>query len=286
MGMSRRGLLGGLSALLVLTGCNGSPGSAENSSTTNPLGAECAPDRLRTEKPGAFTIATYERAYAPWYVDNDPGNGQGFEAALGYRIAQQLGYRPADVEWSRQPFEQIVKSGTKSFDLALAQVSVTSLRRSAVDFTSPYESVSQVLITYPGSKISGQTSIAKLRSARLGASAATTSLSAISRTIRPTTTPVAFPSISDAQNALARHQVDGIVADLPTALYLVKSVLDDGEVVGQLPGSQEEIAGVLPHKSRLRTCVNRAIKALEDDGTVEDLTQRWLPQDRPAQLSP
>lgn len=267
-----------LAAALALSACSAEAGSGSTPSAAGLVQTKgCSKDSLKTVTDGKLTIAVNEPAYAPWFIDDDPGNGEGYEAGLGYRIAQHLDLAPSDVTWVREPFEKVVAPGAKKFDLALVEAQVTPQRQQAVDFSTPYYSVRQALITWNGSPIEGRTQLAELRTARLGAAAGTTSYEEINRHIKPTTAPTSYPSIGAAKDALAAHQIDGLVADLPTAQYLATSVLDDASVVGELPtAGDEKVGAVLPKGSALTQCVSAAVDQLRSDGTLDKLAEQWL----------
>ncbi|AKU15541.1 ABC transporter substrate-binding protein [Luteipulveratus mongoliensis] len=268
-----------LAAVVVtLASCSEPADSASSPTDTGPTQTKgCDKDSLRTVEDGRLTIGTSDPAYAPWFVDNDPGNGQGFESGMGYRLAQHLGYDPADVRWVRVPMGEAMARGPKSFDLALVEASITPKRRAAVDFSTPYHAVRQAVVTYEGSPIAGKHSVAELKGARLAAAQGTTSYDAITRVVAPTQAPVAYPTVTEAGNALAAHQVDGLVTDVPTAIYLSTAVVDDASVLGELPaGSDEQVGAVLAKSSSLTQCVSTAVRQLKADGTLDRLGEHWL----------
>jgi polar amino acid transport system substrate-binding protein len=107
----------------------------------------CNKDGMTTLYPGIFTVGTDEPAYPPWYLSDDPANGEGFESALAYAVAGHLGYGRDDVRWVRVPFNGALEPGPKAFDANLSQFSITDQRKAAVDFSSPYFDVTQVVVT-------------------------------------------------------------------------------------------------------------------------------------------
>lgn len=224
-----------------------------------------------------LTIATYDPVYAPWFVGNDPDNGRGFEAALGYRIAQRMGIKPDHVVWQREGFSQLVQPGEKDFDLALGEVSNTPQRQKVLGLSRTYTQVQQAVVALRSNPASNATTVAELKKARLGASAQTTSARVIADKIKPTQAGQTYPSIAAATDALTSGQIDAVVADLPTADYLANSVLDDGNVVGRLPYPAEPVAAVLGKDSKLTDCVNDAIATLERTRVLDRLSQEWLP---------
>ncbi|SFO26090.1 polar amino acid transport system substrate-binding protein [Geodermatophilus obscurus] len=239
----------------------------------------CTPDELDTLEPGTLTIATDQPAYEPWMVDDTPENGQGFESAVAYAVAEQLGYTEDQVTWTRVPFTAAIQPGPRPFDFDVNQFSITEERRQAVDFSSPYYTVSQAVITTAGSAADGATSLDDLRGLRLGAQVATTSLQVLTDVIAPESDPVVFNTNDDAKLALQNGQVDAIVVDLPTAFFITAAELEDGVIVGQLEDSGEggdQFGLLLAKDSPLTDCVSQAVDALREDGTLADLEQEWL----------
>src|SRR6478609_2399657 len=265
----------------------GSDSSSESASET-PAADECTPDSMQTVADGTLTIATDTPAYEPWFVDNDPTNGEGYESAVAYAVAEQLGYTQDQVAWVKVPFNKVVQPGPKDFDFDLNQVSSTEARRKAVDFSSGYYDVVQTVITNKGSAIDGITSLADLADAKLGAQVGTTSYTAITDQIQPSQEPAVFDTNDQAVQALKNGQIDGIVVDLPTAYFMTAVQLDDGLIVGQLPlpdGEPEQFGAVLGKDSPLTDCISGAVDALRDDGILDQISQEWLAQQGAPELS-
>ena len=280
---------------LALTACaptdeadTGSDNTSDASTSETPAADECTPDAMETVTDGTLTIATDDPAYEPWFVDNDPTNGKGYESAVAYAIAEQLGYTAEQVTWVTVPFNKVVQPGPKDFDFDVNQVSITEARRKAVDFSSGYYDVVQTVITNKGSAIDGATSIADLADAKLGAQVGTTSYTAITDQIQPSEEPAVFDTNDQAVQALNNGQIDGIVVDLPTAYFMTAVQLDDGTIVGQLPlpeGEPEQFGAVLDKGSPLTACVSGAVDALREDGILDQISQEWLAQQGAPELS-
>jgi polar amino acid transport system substrate-binding protein len=239
----------------------------------------CTSAELETLEPETLTIATDEPAYEPWVVGDEPESGEGFEAAVAYAVAEQLGYAKDQVTWTRVPFNAAIQPGARPFDFDINQFSITEERKQAVDFSSPYYTVTQAVITTAGSPADGAESVADLKGLRIGAQVATTSLQVLTDTIDPDAGPVVFNSNDDAKLALQNGQVDAIVVDLPTAFFITAAELDNGVIVGQLEDSGEggDQFGLLLEKgSPLTDCVSEAVDALREDGTLADLEKQWL----------
>ena len=271
--LSRRAALFALGSTVLLGSC-----TIASDGKNTPDSASASEGALKTVTPGKLTIATGEPAYSPWVENNDPASGKGFEAAIAYAVAGKLGFANADVVWVRSTFDAAVAPGAKDWDFNLQQFSITEERRKAVDFSSPYYTTAQAVVTLKGSPVSGAPTVAELKGALLGAQTGTTSHRMLTETVAPTTAPSVFNNSQDTVQALKGGQVDAIVVDLPTALYLVASELDDGVVVGQFADTSggDQFGLVLPKGSALTAAVTGAVDALRADGTLDSLTKTWL----------
>lgn len=280
-------------AALLLTACGGdeeepadtdaaaeadAPNDAADTGGSEDAAGACSPDSLETVTPGTLTLSTSEPAFEPWMVDNDPANAEGYEAAVSYAVAEQLGYGAEAVEWVRNPFEATIAPGPKNFDLAINQFSITEERKQAVDFTSGYYDVRQAVVSKEGAGAADATTLADLKDSLLGAQVGTTSLSSIEESIAPSSDPLIFNSNEEAKLALDNGQVDAIVVDLPTAFYLTAVEIEGGVIVGQLPltGDTEQLGFVLDLDSPVTDCATQAVDALRGDGTLDDLATEWL----------
>ena len=262
-------LLATAAVLAALAGCSSGGDSA---------GSGARDDGTVTA--GTLTIATGEPAFYPWVIDDDPESGQGFEAAVAYAVAEELGYDQEDVVWVRDTFEESIAPGPKDFDINLQQFSITDERRQAVDFSSPYYQTSQVVITVEGSDAADATSIADLAPLLIGAQTGTTSLTAVETQIAPEAGAQVFNTNDDAKLALENGTVDAIVVDLPTAFYLTGVELTGGQIIGQL-SQDDATAGdqfgiVLPKDSALTARVSDAVDAITESGQLQEITDEWL----------
>ncbi len=253
--------------------------ACSKSETTDVAAGSCEKADLATVTSGKLTIATGEPAYYPWVIDDKPESGEGFEGAVAYAVAKQLGFSNDEVVWVRTTFDGAVTPGEKNFDFNLQQFSITADRSKVVDFSSPYYTAPQAIVSYKGSKIAGKTSIAELKNAKLGAAVGTTSLDAIENQIG--VKPQVFNDNAAGVSALKNGQIDGLVVDLPTAFYLSGVEVTDGLIVGQLPstGAGDQFGLLLSKGSKLTACVTGAVDAITADGTLGAITDKWLATD-------
>ncbi len=228
--------------------------------------------------PGKLTIATGEPAYFPYVIDDDPSSGEGFEAAIAYAVAEELGFAAEDVEWVRTTFDAAIAPGPKTFDFNIQQYTITDERKENVDFSSPYYAASQAVVSIEGSAAEGVTTLDGLKDLVLGAMVGSTSAQTIDEVVAPTTPAQLYNSNEDAKAALEAGQIDGLVLDLPTAYYATGVYIENSFIVGELPtaGIPDEWGLVLAKDSPLTADVTAAVDALRENGTLEAITDEWL----------
>ena len=265
------------SLLLALSLLAAACGSDDESTEASSDGAGCDP--LPTVTDGALTVATGEPVFPPWMEDDDPTNERGFESALVYALADELGVDT--VEWTRTGFDEAIAPGDKDYDFNIQQYSITSERDEVVDFSAGYYQVEQAIIGPADSPAASASSIEDLKGLRLGAAIGTTSLAYIEDEIAPDTEAAVYDDNVDAKAAFDAGQIDGLVLDLPTAYFITAVEITDASIIGVLPrsgSSAEELGLLFSEGSDLVACVDEAIAALQDAGTIEALEDEWLNQ--------
>ncbi|MEW2304116.1 ABC transporter substrate-binding protein [Streptomyces sp. NPDC006655] len=268
-----------IALLATAVGCAPQPDDKASGASSPSAGTTCAKGKLATRTTGKLTIATDEPAYEPWFKDDKPANGEGYESAVAYAVAKQLGYDRSAVVWQSVPFNKAFAPGVKTFDFDINQVSISAERKKAVDFSSGYYDVRQAVIALKGTKAAKATSVADLKGLKLGAQVGTTSLDYISDVVKPSQQAAAYSKNDQAISALRNGQVDAIVTDLPTAFYVTAAQVTNAKIVGQFEnqgGTPEQFGLVLDKGSALTSCVTSAVDALRGDGTLAKLEKQWL----------
>lgn len=273
---SRLVTVAAVAALTVGLAACSSPASAPSASGS--ASASSVDVKQLTVTPGKLTIATGKPAYSPWVEDDKPESGKGFEAAVAYAVAEKLGFTKDEVVWTRTTFDEAIAPGPKKWDFNLQQFSITPERKKAVDFSSPYYTTTQAVLTYAGSPAANATSLADLKGVKFGVAIGTTSQKALTTIIAPTNQPKIFNTNEDLVLALKNKQIEALVIDLPTALYLAAAELDNGKIVGQLADNSggDQFGLVLAKGSKLTAPVSAAVDSLAADGTLKKLEQTWL----------
>ena len=222
--------------------------------------------------------STDSPAFEPWFVDNDPTDGKGYESAVAYAVAKQLGFSRGDVTWVTVPFNNSYAPGAKKFDFDINQVSITAAREKVVSFSRGYYSAAQAVVALKDSPAAKTSSLSALATLKLGAQTGTTSLSEIRDQIKPSSQPLVFDDTNAAKQALVNGQVDAIVADLPTAFYISAAEIPGSAVIGQFQssGTPEQFGLLAAKGSALVPCLDRALDALDKNGTLAGLEKKWL----------
>jgi polar amino acid transport system substrate-binding protein len=253
----------------------------------------CAKDQLNLVTEGRLTIGTDNPAFPPWFQDAegapwDPTTEptkMGYEAAVAYAVAEELGFSDAEVEWVVVPFDNAFKPGPKGFDFDINQISYKPERDEAVDFSDSYYDVEQAVVTLKKSKFAKASSLGELKGAKLGAPVGTTSYDAIVNTIQPDPDPAVFNTLNDTVSALKNGSVDGIVVDFPSTGFITAVQVPNATTVGRLPAEGQEYFGlVFEEGNSLRDCVNEAIASLRESGELDAIEQEWLESQAPPVL--
>jgi polar amino acid transport system substrate-binding protein len=252
--------------------------SAAPVASSGPAAASCSNASIQSElyQKGVLTVATDKPVYPPWFENNNPSNGKGYESAVAYAIAKQLGFKPAQLHWAYEPFNASYAPGPKKFDFDINEVSYTAQRATAVSFSSSYYDVQQALVVVKGSPIVTKHSPTQLKTYVYGDQIGTTSLAFITGSIQPTAQPRVFSTLNDVKQALQTHQITAFVTDTPTAQYISSSQIPGSKMLAQFPSTGEHYGLLFTKGNRLVSCVNKAIATLKANGTLAALQKQYL----------
>jgi polar amino acid transport system substrate-binding protein len=275
----RKSLIGLLAvAGLTLSACGGSSESSDTTSAAGTSGNECTTGKTLAE--GTLTIGTGNPAFSPWVENDAPESGEGFEAAVAYAVATQLGFSSENVSWVRTSFDEAIQPGAKNFDFNLQQYSITDERKQTVSFSDPYYTTNQAIVGYADSVAASATTVAELQGLKFGVQSGTTSLEFLNTVVMPTNEPFVYDDNAAAKAALEAKQIDAIVVDLPTAFYISAVEIEGTKVIGQFPAGEGTVADqfglVFDLDNPLVECVNIALAALKESGELATIEQTWL----------
>jgi polar amino acid transport system substrate-binding protein len=279
----RRFIMAACAAAVVTTGLAacGSSGNSNNGAPNangSASAATCTKSGLASQlhTAGKLTVATDNPVYPPWFVHNTPTNGKGYESAVAYAIAKQLGFSNSDVTWVKEPFDSSFAPGPKAWDFDINEVSVTQQRAQAVTFSNSYYPVQQAIVARKGTPIVTKHSPAQLKNYLYGDQIGSTGLAFITTKIQPTKQPKVFDTLAQAAAALQAGRIDALITDTPTAQFMASSQLKHAVLVAQFPTVGEHYGLVFEKGNALVTCVNKAIGQMQSDGTLSSLQKKYL----------
>jgi polar amino acid transport system substrate-binding protein len=274
--MMRRLVIAATAALAVsgLAAC----GSTGGGSTTASGKLTCTNSGIQSAlyQKGALTVATDKPVYSPWFENNNPANGKGYESAVAYAVAKQLGFKASQVHWAYEPFNDSYAPGPKKFDFDVNEISYTAQRAEAVSFSESYYDVQQALVALKGSPIATKHTPAELKTYVYGDQIGTTSLQFITGVIQPTATPKVYQTLNVVKDVLTTHQIDAFVMDTPTAQYIAGYQVPGAIMVAQFPSTGEHYGLLFTKGNPLVACVNKALTTLKANGTLEKLQKQYL----------
>jgi polar amino acid transport system substrate-binding protein len=201
-------------------------------------------------------------------------NASGFEYALSQAVAKQLGLTTVvDV---RAPFGGLFSPAPKKYDFAFEEVTITAQRAKVVSFSAPYFDANQGVLIRKG--LAKPASISALKSLQLCAQSNTTGLSYIQHTLRPAKKALVYSSSSSAAfDAVEAGKCDALILDVPIVVsQSQKKKGAYGGVTGQIV-THESYGAVMEKGSKFKPFLDKAIKALKSNGTVDRLQKKWLP---------
>jgi polar amino acid transport system substrate-binding protein len=274
-----------VTALVVGVGLSACASSSTSSSTSTSTGAgtsvsaaPCSNAAIQGElyAKGMLTVATDKPVYPPWFENNQPTSGKGYESAVAYAVAAQLGFTPSQVKWAYEPFDSSYAPGPKKFDFDINEISYTAARAQVVTFSNSYYAVQQALVAFKTSPIVTKHTPAELKTYEYGDQIGTTSLAFITSQIQPTSQPKVFSTLNDVKSALQTHQIAALVADTPTAQYISSSEIPHSVTLGQFSSGSGRFGLLFTKGNPLVTCVNKALSTLTSNGTLASLQKKWL----------
>jgi len=286
----RQKTVAAMAAIAVLAASAGLAGCASVSSSSSSVGAtpaagggssaaaaSCSNSAIQGQlfAKGQLTVATDKPVYPPWFVNNKPANGQGYESAVAYAVAARLGFSRSQVTWAYEPFNSSYAPGPKKFDFDVNEISYSAQRAQVVTFSDSYYDVQQALVALKNSPIVTKHSPADLKTYVFGDQVGTTSLQFINSQIQPTQTPKVFETLNDVKQALQTKQIAALVTDTPTAEFITTEI-PGSTVVAQFPSTGEHYGLLFAKGNKLVTCVNKALATLKGNGTLAKLTAQYL----------
>jgi len=267
-----------IGSVVAACGSTSSSSTAAGSSSAASSANSCTNANIQSElyTKGVLTVATDNPVFTPWFQKNKPSNGLGYESAVAYAVAHQLGFSNSQVVWVTEPFSSSYAPGPKKFDFDINEISYTPQRAQAVTFSNSYYDVQQAIVALKGSPIVAHHATADLKKYLYGDQVGTTGLTYITNNIQPTQQPKVFDTLAEVSAALEAHRIDALITDTPTAQYMASAQLKHAVLVAQFPSVGEHYGLLFRLGNPLVSCVNKAIATLKSNGTLQQLQQKYL----------
>ena len=198
-------------------------------------------------------------------------NPRGYEVDLASAVAKKMGLTPV---WVYAAWTSLFAPGTKKFDIAFEEATITAQRKKTVDFTTSYLNANQGVLLSKQAPVPH--SIADLKNMQLCAQANTTGLDWINTQLHPAKKALVYPTTTAAYQSVQINRCQAMILDVPLVSLERKARPSKyGAVAGQVV-THEQYGAVLQKGSKLLAPVNAAMKALTTDGTVGKLQKKWF----------
>ncbi len=265
-----------LAALLIGVAACGSSSSSGSSSGAGKIG-NCeltgtkGSVKLTPAKAGQLTIQTSLPAPG-WFNGTTPeAIKDGYEYCMAANIAYRAGLAKVVVE--NVDFAQLVAAGTKDFDLALAEISITDKRKQVVDFSVPYFASDIGILVKKGKTVASTDDLKKLK---IGVQQETTGSAFVLDKIQKDAK--VFPDAATMFAALDSDAVDAVMTDTSIVQEQEKKSAGAEKVVGQYK-TGESYGALYPKGSANKAELDKAIQDLIDTKVLNKLATTYLSGD-------
>jgi polar amino acid transport system substrate-binding protein len=193
----------------------------------------------------------------------------GFDIDLMKAIAEKAGIEIEFVNVSWDPL--LSGMATCQYDAAISAMTITEERKQEFAFSDPYFAAGQVVtVRIDNTDITGSES---LPGRKVGAQLGTTG-DIVSKEMGADMK--SYDDIGLAFQDLMNGQIDAVVADNPLALGYVAKNADKLKTVGAVFTDEYYGIAVCKDKLELVEQLNKGLKAVQEEGLIEELVDKWL----------
>ena len=195
---------------------------------------------------------------------------EGFDIDLFNAVAEKAGL---EIEYVNVAFDPLLAGIAQcQYDVAISAMTITEERSQKMLFSDPYFEAGQIVtVRADNSDISGKDALAgKTVGAQIGTTGAIIIGDMKSATLKT------YDDIGLAYQDLMNGQIDAVVADNPLALEYVNKNSAKLKIAGEV--FTEEYYGIAICKSNteLQAKINAGLKAVREEGLIEELIQKWI----------
>jgi polar amino acid transport system substrate-binding protein len=248
--------------LAMLAGCSATPASERQAMEAS----------SREELP---TLRVGTSPTVPPIIFEQDGEMVGLEADLARELAAALGMeaRLVSMYWPKL----VRELRTRRIDIIMAGMSITDERKRDVRFTDPYLTTGQAALI----RAEDRSSLGTLRQVlatrgSVGVEGDSTGHRYVAANM-PASARRSFPTILQATEALILGDVDVVIHDQPTILWLAREHAEDDLLV--VPGrlTEESFAwAVRRDNESLRDEINAILAEWKESGHLEAILARWV----------
>jgi polar amino acid transport system substrate-binding protein len=252
-----------VAAGLLLAACGGAAPSA----------ATEAPEASMFDLGGATITVAVENAYPPFnYIDEATGNPVGWDYDVVTEICKRLNCVPAFTQASWDGVFPAMQAG--EFDMLADGATRTFEREQIVEFSIPYVTIGQVLLIRSDQTIDDVEAFKADPKVIVGTQIATTN-ELVAKDNFPVDRIKSFEDFGAAVAALIAGDLDAVVIDNVSAVGFIGANPGQLQAGPQLT-SDEQLAFAFPPGSTLTLSVNNALRAMQADGTLKTLNDKWF----------
>lgn len=220
---------------------------------------------------GQLNCAVYSDV--PPFSSPDPKTRQlvGMDVDLCDALAKQMGVKvnlmPTSIE------ARIAVIATGRADVLIANLAYTKTRGNQIQFSDPYYVAKEMLVV---KQPNVNKTRADFKGKRLSATKGTTSEQSI---YLAGAKAITFQDAASAFLALEQNKAVGFVTNTMTATKMISQAGKDGIALGMIkePMALEPIGiGMKKDEPALLTKVNGSLKAMDDNGSIDQIWNKWL----------
>jgi polar amino acid transport system substrate-binding protein len=274
---------------MLLAACNGG-GAEPTAEPTEALAAEpteaMEEPAEETEEPveemndlgGQELRIAVENAYNPFnFIDAATGEAIGYDYDIFNEICARVNCAPVFVETSWDAMLAIMggEGDFDTFDVGADGITITAERAEHVDFSNPYIQLSQVLLVrVDEDRFTNAEELAADAELLVGSQPGTTNYDTAAELVGADRI-VSYDQFGLAVQALINGDVDAVVMDNVAGIGYVGANPDAIKITGD-PLTSEELGFIFPKGSELTAVVNETLAAMEADGTLAELFDKWF----------
>jgi polar amino acid transport system substrate-binding protein len=224
---------------------------------------------IQTINEGALTVCS-DIPYPPFEFQQE-GEYTGFDMDLMKEISAGLDLEMEVQDSAFEGLQSGLSLNSNQCDIVASAMTINEEREAKLDFTDPYYDSKQSLLVPADSDIA---SIDDLSGKKVGVQQGTTGKTFAEENAPDDAEIVSFPSDGEMFPAIQAGQVDALLQDLPVNIEHAKE--GEFELVEEFETDEQYGFAVRKGNTELRDAVNQELETLRDDGTYEEIYNKYF----------